>query len=67
MPRMEDLCWRANSATEESKGVTLGLPSVQTVNTLLQHDWFRTVTMEAPVSQCTHYEEMKQLVHDAGK
>ena len=29
--------------------------------TLLQHDWcgHRTVTMEAPVSQCTHYEEMK--------
>ena len=30
------------SATEKSKGVTLGLPSVQTVYTLLQHDWFRT-------------------------
>jgi len=30
MPRMED------------QGVTLGLPSVQTVYTLLQHDWFRT-------------------------
>jgi hypothetical protein len=29
------------SATEKSKGVTLGLPSVQTVYTLLQHDWFR--------------------------
>ena len=66
MPRMEDLAGLP-SATEKSKGVTLGLPSVQTVYTLLQHDCTKVNTMEAPVSQCTHYEEMKQLVHDAGK